>query len=129
MPTYAHNFADIKRQATFEAVCAHYNLALVGHGAQRSALCPFHNDTKPSLKINLEKKIFHCFGCEAKGNSSTSSAGWNKTPTSSRRPRCSRGSAAHRQPAPTLLRSGPLRIGRPSNLRRPPPKTRRSRSR
>ena len=68
MPTYAHNFADLKRQATFEAVCAHYNLALIGHGAQRSALCPFHNDTKPSLKIHLDKKIFHCFGCDAKGN-------------------------------------------------------------
>ena len=68
MLTYAHNFKDLKSGATFEAVCAHYNLALIGRGAQRTALCPFHNDTKPSLKINLEKKIFHCFGCEAKGN-------------------------------------------------------------
>jgi DNA primase len=65
---YAYNFRDLKRHASFEAVCAHYNIALVGRGTQRSALCPFHNETKPSLKINLDKKIFHCFGCEAKGN-------------------------------------------------------------
>jgi DNA primase len=31
-------------------------------------LCPFHRERKPSCKIDLERKIFHCFGCEAKGN-------------------------------------------------------------
>ena len=32
------------------------------------ALCPFHADTKPSCSIHLERKVFHCFGCGAKGS-------------------------------------------------------------
>ncbi len=35
---------------------------------ERSILCPFHKETKPSCKIALERKIFQCFGCATKGN-------------------------------------------------------------
>jgi DNA primase len=32
------------------------------------SICPFHNDTKPSLGINIgEKGIYHCFSCGATG--------------------------------------------------------------
>lgn len=31
-------------------------------------LCPFHNDTKPSLSITPQKQLFKCFVCEKKGN-------------------------------------------------------------
>ncbi len=31
-------------------------------------LCPFHKDKNPSLSINLETGLFHCFGCGEKGN-------------------------------------------------------------
>ena len=31
-------------------------------------LCPFHEDNNPSLGLNDEKNIFHCFGCGAKGD-------------------------------------------------------------
>ncbi|HUS49911.1 MAG TPA: CHC2 zinc finger domain-containing protein [Candidatus Paceibacterota bacterium] len=31
-------------------------------------LCPFHNDNDPSLFLSDDKNIFHCFGCNAKGN-------------------------------------------------------------
>lgn len=34
---------------------------------QQIVVCIFHNDTKPSLSINLEKGVFHCFGCGKKG--------------------------------------------------------------
>lgn len=32
------------------------------------ALCPFHNDKDPSLGFSDEKNIFHCFGCNIKGD-------------------------------------------------------------
>ena len=32
------------------------------------ALCPFHPDTTPSCSIHLERKVFYCFGCGAKGS-------------------------------------------------------------
>jgi hypothetical protein len=31
-------------------------------------ICPFHDDKNPSLGIDFEKNIFHCFGCGSKGN-------------------------------------------------------------
>ena len=30
--------------------------------------CIFHHETKPSLSINTDKNVFHCFGCDVKGN-------------------------------------------------------------
>jgi DNA primase len=68
MPAHRIDFKHVKEQADFSSVLAHYDIAHTGRGAARSALCPFHKDTKPSLKIELERKIFHCFGCDAKGN-------------------------------------------------------------
>src|SRR5713101_4255150 len=62
------DFAYIKEHASFEQVIAGYNLKLLGQGSQRSLLCPFHRERKPSCKIDLERNIWHCFGCEAKGN-------------------------------------------------------------
>tara|TARA_B100002003_G_scaffold86149_1_gene80632 strand:- start:382 stop:2298 length:1917 start_codon:yes stop_codon:yes gene_type:complete len=32
------------------------------------AICPFHNDTKPSLSIQKKTGSFNCFGCEKKGS-------------------------------------------------------------
>jgi hypothetical protein len=38
-----------------------------GNGAWVTAVCPFHDDTSPSLRINLEKGAFACLACGAKG--------------------------------------------------------------
>jgi hypothetical protein len=32
------------------------------------ALCPFHDDKKPSFSINVEKGFYYCHSCKAKGN-------------------------------------------------------------
>jgi hypothetical protein len=34
-----------------------------GSGAWRDAVCPFHKDTKPSLRVKLETGAWHCFVC------------------------------------------------------------------
>lgn len=36
-------------------------------GKSYMALCPFHPDTNPSMKIDPEKGFFYCFGCNVKG--------------------------------------------------------------
>jgi len=50
---------------------AHYfeagGLRLIGRGVWRSALCPFHDDTRPSLRINVQTGGFRCMSCGAKG--------------------------------------------------------------
>lgn len=30
--------------------------------------CPFHNEKTPSFKIDVEKKLYYCFGCHASGD-------------------------------------------------------------
>jgi DNA primase len=62
------DFRHVKENATFEPILEHYGLKAVGRGEQRAILCPFHNETKPSCKVNLDKKAFNCFGCGAHGN-------------------------------------------------------------
>ena len=42
-------------------------LKLIGGGAWRSALCPFHGDRSPSLRINMVTGAFRCMACEAHG--------------------------------------------------------------
>ncbi|MCD8209719.1 MAG: DNA primase [Coprobacillus sp.] len=37
-------------------------------GRNYVAVCPFHDDTSPSLTISPEKQIFRCFACGASGN-------------------------------------------------------------
>jgi len=32
------------------------------------ALCPFHEDSRPSLSINKKKKLYKCFACGAGGD-------------------------------------------------------------
>lgn len=41
---------------------------LTGEGVQRMARCPFHEDATPSLSVNVETGLFHCFGCGASGD-------------------------------------------------------------
>src|ERR1041385_8473846 len=63
------DFKRIKESVTFEQVIAHYGLELKpAKGSELLGLCPFHEDTKPSFRVNTEKRVFHCFGCDAKGN-------------------------------------------------------------
>jgi hypothetical protein len=37
-------------------------------GSEYMGLCPFHDDRNPSLAVNAEKGVWHCFGCGRSGN-------------------------------------------------------------
>jgi len=43
-------------------------LRLIGGGAWKSALCPFHDDHEPSLRVRIETGAFRCMACGAKGS-------------------------------------------------------------
>ncbi len=42
-------------------------LKLTGGGEWKSAICPFHADKKPSLRIRLDSGGFRCMACGAHG--------------------------------------------------------------
>lgn len=42
-------------------------LKLKGGGEWKSALCPFHADTTPSLRLRLDSGGFRCMACGAHG--------------------------------------------------------------
>ena len=44
------------------------DLALKRQGREFVALCPFHDDQRPSLTIVPQKQIYHCFVCKAGGD-------------------------------------------------------------
>ena len=43
------------------------DLTLSGGGEWRSSLCPFHDDTNPSLRIHIGSGGFKCMACGAHG--------------------------------------------------------------
>ncbi len=43
-------------------------LRLVPKGREFVCLCPFHDDSKPSMYVVPHKQIYHCFACGAGGN-------------------------------------------------------------
>lgn len=43
-------------------------LSLSRQGKEMVGICPFHDDRKPSMKVNAAKQIFKCFACGAGGN-------------------------------------------------------------
>ena len=46
---------------------AQEGLTLIGRGEWRSALCPFHDDRHPSLRVKLETGSFRCMTCGVHG--------------------------------------------------------------
>ena len=49
------------------AYYAEQGLKFTGRGAWRSATCPFHSDTNPSLRVRIETGAFRCMVCGAHG--------------------------------------------------------------
>ena len=43
-------------------------IPLVAHGKNYFCVCPFHDDTNPSMSVSREKQIYTCFSCHATGN-------------------------------------------------------------
>ncbi len=41
---------------------------LTQKGKNYFGVCPFHNDTNPSMSVSREKQIYKCFSCGASGN-------------------------------------------------------------
>src|SRR5699024_4585920 len=43
-------------------------IPLVARGKNFFGVCPFHDDSNPSMCVSREKQIYTCFSCHATGN-------------------------------------------------------------
>ncbi|PQP79596.1 DNA primase [Spiroplasma sp. ChiS] len=57
----------IKSKVNIVTVMSEY-LSLEKRGRNYWAVCPFHQDSHPSMSISPEKQIYRCFACSAGGN-------------------------------------------------------------
>jgi DNA primase len=71
MPTWI-DFKELRSKLKFEDVLVHYGVDVKRRGEQHLGSCPLPGHTgsrkAPSFSANLDRGIFHCFGCQAKGN-------------------------------------------------------------
>ena len=56
------NYAKIKQSVTTRQAAESYGIHVDSHGM---AVCPFHDDCRPSMKVD---ETFYCFGCGATGD-------------------------------------------------------------
>jgi len=65
--TFSQAINEIRNRLDILGVAEKY-LQVKRSGRSYVSLCPFHNDSKPSMHINPEKGIFKCFSCGAGGD-------------------------------------------------------------
>ena len=61
---------DVLAHADIVKIISSY-INVTKKGRNYWAICPFHDDTNPSLSISPEKKIFKCFVCGTSGSAIT----------------------------------------------------------
>lgn len=64
----SQSIENLKQRLDIVDVVSSY-LELKKNGANFKSVCPFHNDSNPSLVISPSKQIYHCFSCGAGGDS------------------------------------------------------------
>jgi len=66
------DFRALRKELSFAKVLEHYDVRLKVRGAQAQGFCPLptHQGQRrsPSFSVQLERDVFQCFGCGAKGN-------------------------------------------------------------
>ena len=61
---------EIRNKVNIVDVISSY-INVIKKGNNYVAVCPFHNDTNPSMNISVDKQIYKCFSCGAGGNAFT----------------------------------------------------------
>jgi DNA primase len=59
---------EIKSRVDIVSLFNHFGVKLVSKGKGFTAKCPWHQDKDPSLSVDREKGLYHCFGCGESGD-------------------------------------------------------------
>lgn len=63
-----HQRIDLDAVLDYESIYAREIPKAKIDGDRLTGLCPFHEDSNPSLSVDLKTGCFHCFACGAEGN-------------------------------------------------------------
>jgi DNA primase len=68
--TQTVDFRAIKAAVNMADILVHYGLLeqMETDGGRITGLCPFHEEDTPSFHTTPDRRGYHCFGCQAKGN-------------------------------------------------------------
>ena len=64
---YNNNIQKVIDASDIVQIISEY-IPLEKKGNDFKGLCPFHNDSNPSLSVSPTKKVFKCFSCNTAGN-------------------------------------------------------------
>jgi DNA primase catalytic core len=59
---------EIKHHVDIVSLFASFGVRLIARGKGWVGRCPWHEDTDPSLSVDREKGLYHCFGCGESGD-------------------------------------------------------------
>jgi len=59
---------ELKRRVDIVALFASFGVDLTRKGKSYVGRCPWHEDRTPSLSVDREKGLYHCFGCGESGD-------------------------------------------------------------
>lgn len=62
-----NKLVEIRNASDIVEVISSY-IPLVKRGKNYFGVCPFHDDTNPSMSVSSDKQIYKCFSCGASGN-------------------------------------------------------------
>ena len=63
----AEEIERLKSEVSVERLVESAGIALKKSGKDRIGLCPYHEDSEPSLLVTPSKNLWHCFGCQIGG--------------------------------------------------------------
>jgi len=58
---------QIKQAANILEIASQYT-NIIKRGKSHIGLCPFHSEKTPSFTLDIERQLYHCFGCGAGGD-------------------------------------------------------------
>jgi DNA primase len=59
---------DIKKDVDIVRLFERFGVVLTKKGKSYLGLCPWHDDSTPSLSVDREKGLYNCFGCGESGD-------------------------------------------------------------
>ena len=58
---------EVRKKTDIVDLISEY-IPLIKKGKNYFGVCPFHDDSNPSMSVSREKQIYKCFSCGASGN-------------------------------------------------------------